>query len=114
MRLDSLRRCKPDQVRGSAGDRTLSALDPHVDAEALPCRTAHDSRLWGRVVNSLSLPFSPLPSSGVCGKGGVGPSPHPGEGPTRTTRWPQRRWTRQRSRRGRSHLSNGGQRRSRE
>ena len=40
MRLDSLRRCKPDQVRGYAGDRTLSALDPHVDAEALPCRCA--------------------------------------------------------------------------
>jgi len=40
VRLDSLRRCKPDQVRGSAGVRTLSALDPHVDAEALPCREA--------------------------------------------------------------------------
>ncbi len=36
MRLDSLRRCKPDQVRGSAGDRTLSAVDPHVDAERSP------------------------------------------------------------------------------
>ncbi len=44
MRLDSLRRCKPDQVRGSAGDRTLSTLDPHADAEALPCRAHHDSR----------------------------------------------------------------------
>jgi hypothetical protein len=43
MRLDSLRRCKPDQVRGSAGDRTLSALDPHADAEALPCRVHHDT-----------------------------------------------------------------------